>query len=697
VGQYLFDGLAAEANTLVIATPEHLDGISRHLLKAGVEVNALIKAGRYTTVNAVELLPKLLIDGVPSAMMFERHITSLVARLTAGGQKLCAFGELVALLCAEGKPDSAIQLEALWNALAERFSFDLLCGYPMKHFADASSSEPFLRVCQAHTHVLPTEHFVTGNQSSGEPLLTIAILQQKAAALETEVAARQRSDQSLRRREAEFTQLADATVVPLHWVDENGTILWANRAELSLLGYPIDEYVGRNLAEFHVDRKEADDILTLIRQRKDVQNHEARLRCRDGSIKTVLIDSIGVWRDDEYVHTHCFTRDITEQRSAELASRHLAAIVESSDDAILSKDLNGVITSWNRGAERIFGYTADETVGRPVTILIPPDRLREEVEILARLRRGERVDHFETLRRCKDGRLLNVSLTISPVLDSRGRIVGASKIARDITEKKRAEAALKIARDQLSRTNEELERRVHERTESLREAIAQLEEFSYTVSHDLRAPLRGMQVYSQALLEDHGPTLDAEARHCLKRIAENATRLDKMVMDVLTFSRISRADLRMERVHLDRLVREIIHHYPSMQPPQAIIDVAPLDDVWGHEPSLTQIISNLLSNAVKFVAPGVVPAIRIWTNATDASVRLFVRDNGIGIHPDRHNRLFRMFERLHPDLPYEGTGVGLAIVRKAAVRMGGEVGIESNPGAGTTFWVQLPAPKGTVE
>jgi PAS domain S-box-containing protein len=415
------------------------------------------------------------------------------------------------------------------------------------------------------------------------------------------------------------------------------------------------------------------------------------LRCKDGTLKTVLIDSSVRSEDGEFLHSQCCTRDITEQRCAEEACRHLAAIVEGSDDAILSKSLEGVITSWNNAAERIFGYTAAEVMGRLVTLLIPPDRLTEEIEILSRLRRGERVDHYETVRRCKDGRLLNVSLTISPIMDGKGRIVGASKIARNITEKKRAEAALKSARDQLARMNEELERRVDERTASLRDAIAQLEEFSYTVSHDLRAPLRGMQVYSQALLEEHGATLDTEAQHCLARISENASRLDKMVLDVLTFSRVSRAEVRMERVRLDILVRDLIQQYPAMLPPRAIIEVARLHDVHGHEPSVTQVVSNMLSNAVKFVAPDVTPMIKVWTENNRDGVCLLVRDNGIGIKPDRQSRLFKMFERVHPGLPYEGTGVGLAIVRKAALRMGGEAGVRSDGSNGSTFWVQLPA------
>src|SRR5258706_4868697 len=167
-----------------------------------------------------------------------------------------------------------------------------------------------------------------------------------------------------------------------------------------------------------------------------------------------------------------------DERDSE-GTRRLAAIVDSSDDAIVSKDLNGVIRSWNQGAERIFGYTAAEAIGRPITMLLPPERLDEEPNILDRIRRGERIDHYETVRLCKDGSFIDISLTVSPIKDSLDRVIGASKIARDITDRKRREAELREARLELARANAELERRVEERTAALCEVIGQTEEFSY--------------------------------------------------------------------------------------------------------------------------------------------------------------------------------------------------------------------------
>ncbi len=245
---------------------------------------------------------------------------------------------------------------------------------------------------------------------------------------------------ALRGSEAALRDLVETATIGLHWVGADGTILWANQAELDLVGYTREEYVGRNIAEFHADQSVINEILACLSRGDTLRDYPARLRHRDGSIRHVLINSSVLFEDGRFVHTRCFTRDVTALRKEQEASVLLGAIVDSSDDAIISKDLNGVVMSWNKGAERLFSYTAEEAIGKTVLeLLIPEDRQEEETDILSRLQRGERVDHFETIRRRKDGTLLDISLTISPVRDRQGRIIGASKIARDITERRRAE------------------------------------------------------------------------------------------------------------------------------------------------------------------------------------------------------------------------------------------------------------------
>jgi signal transduction histidine kinase len=200
-----------------------------------------------------------------------------------------------------------------------------------------------------------------------------------------------------------------------------------------------------------------------------------------------------------------------------------------------------------------------------------------------------------------------------------------------------------------------------------------------------------MRSYADIILQDHGWRLDAEARELLMRVVRNGTRMDRLIQDVLTYSRISRRELRLEPVSLDKLVREVVQQYPDMRPELADIEVeGPLPDVIAHEPSLTQVISNLLSNAVKFVPANERPRVRVGFDRRDAQARLWIADNGIGIKPEYQTRLFGMFERIHPERNYEGTGIGLAIVRKAVERMNGAVGVESDGVSGSTFWFELP-------
>ena len=267
---------------------------------------------------------------------------------------------------------------------------------------------------------------------------------------------RMRAEDARRRAEEELSDFFDNASVALHWAGPEGTILRANRRELEMLGYGADEYIGRHISEFHVDRKAAADILARMSRGEVIHNYQAQLRCKDGSVRDVSIASSVLWDNGRFVHTRCFTRDVTELKRADQASHLLASIIETSDDAIVSKDLDGIVTSWNRGAQRVFGYAAEEMIGKPILTLIPEGRHNEESEILERIRSGKRVDHYETVRRRKDGGLIDVSLAVSPIKDALGNIVGASKIARDITEHKQAE-----------KRHELLTREIHHRTQNL--------------------------------------------------------------------------------------------------------------------------------------------------------------------------------------------------------------------------------------
>ena len=236
-----------------------------------------------------------------------------------------------------------------------------------------------------------------------------------------------------------------------------------------------------------------------------------------------------------------------------------------------------------------------------------------------------------------------------------------------------------------------LEQRVQERTAKLQELVAELESFSYSVSHDLRAPLRIMASYAEIVLQEFGPSLVPEVRHYVERIARSAARMDALTQDVLAYTRLARGEISLEPVDLRATLDETIQQYPHLSAVREVIQTRePLAAVMAHRPSLVQLLSNLLGNAVKFARPGVPLRIEIATRARGGRVRISVRDNGVGIAADHQAKIFRIFERVAgQDVP--GTGIGLAIVKKAAERMGGTVGVVSKLGRGSEFWVELAA------
>jgi PAS domain S-box-containing protein len=351
----------------------------------------------------------------------------------------------------------------------------------------------------------------------------------------------------------------------------------------------------------------------------------------------------------------------------------LAALVEASDDAIIGKTPAGVVTSWNGGAHRIFGYAADEIVGQPISLLIPADREGEEPEILRRLSAGEGPQRFETVRRRKDGVDIHVSVTSSPVRDSAGRLIGVSKVARDITAKRRAEEAIRHARDEAENANRELEA------------------LSYSVAHDLRAPLRGMNGFAQILLDSHRDKLDAEAQDYLEEILLNAKKMAALIDSLLALSRLSRGGLRRESVDLSALVRASAAQLARTGEPRTV-DLVVQDGLKADlDPALARaLVDNLVGNAWKFTTK--VAAARIEFDADEEDgVRTFhLSDNGAGFDMAFANKLFAPFQRLHGTDEFPGSGVGLATVQRIVRRHGGRVWAEGAVGRGATFHFVLP-------
>ena len=308
------------------------------------------------------------------------------------------------------------------------------------------------------------------------------------------------------------------------------------------------------------------------------------MRCKDGSVRDVLINSSALLDErGEFVHSRCFTTDVTAQRQEELASQRLAAIVESSEDAIVAKDLRSIVTSWNKAAERMFGYTADEMIGQSITILIPPEHAEEESEILDRIKSGIRVEHFESIRLRKDGSTFPVSLTISPIRDRQGNVVGASKIARDITALKAAERALI-------------------------EADHRKDNFLATLAHELRNPLAPIRNAVYQLKLDTGlESRSASSRDVIDRQSRMMTRLIDDLLDVSRITR-NRLELKKQRTTLAEVIDAAAEtSRPLIESGKHALSIAlPTEPVYltADPTRLAQVFSNLLNNAAKFMKEG---------------------------------------------------------------------------------------------
>lgn len=360
---------------------------------------------------------------------------------------------------------------------------------------------------------------------------------------------------------------------------------------------------------------------------------------------------------------------ITEQNNVYTLQARLAAIVESSDDAIVSKDLQGVVQSWNQGAARIFGYCAEEMIGQPITRIIPHYLLDEEAHILEKLCRGERIDHYETERITKDGRIINISLTVSPIRDASGRIVGASKVARDITQQKQAEKALV-------------------------EADRRKTEFLAMLAHELRNPLDAIHNAVQLLHVTSGEDQQSRGRAIIERQTGKLTRLISALLDV---SRITQGkiQLRKQPVEASTVIAAAVETVqPLMTGRRHELRVSYTEEpLWltADPARLEQILVNLLTNAGKYTEPG--GCITVTARRDAATVIIKVRDNGIGMSPGTLSQAFELFSQNAPTLDRSdgGLGIGLTLVKRLTEMHGGSIEASSEgPGRGSEFTLRLP-------
>jgi PAS domain S-box-containing protein len=380
------------------------------------------------------------------------------------------------------------------------------------------------------------------------------------------------------------------------------------------------------------------------------------------------------------------------QRQLNAAKEKLEAETKRNLFFVLSIDLlavagfDGYLKQINPAWEKVLGFKEEELKGAAFTTFAHPQDRAATIQQLETLKQGTAITYFEHRFACRDGQYKWLGWTASPFAADQLIYI----FARDITERR-------LAEEKIHRLNRRLKARVAEVSAVNRE----LEAFTYSISHDLRAPLRSMQGFAQVVLADYGSLLPEPGRDCMGRIVESAAYMDQLLHDLLEYSRLNQAEFECSSVCLDSVLKEVLESlHSAIQEKEAQVDIQePLLGVKAHLPTLKQVLTNLFANALKFVAPETRPHVRFWTEPIESDshsgpnghVRLWIEDNGIGIEADQHEKIFGLFQRVYSTETYPGTGIGLAIVRKGAHRMGGQVGVESRAGDGSRFWLELPA------
>ena len=497
-------------------------------------------------------------------------------------------------------------------------------------------------------------------------------------------AGRRRAENALRAGEERFRTFLEFAADALMVHAEDGTVVDVNRQACEGLGYTRQELIGMKPADFDAGLDKT-GLRRVVEQvgAGDVVTIETQWRRKDGTVFPVEV------RGRQFPHGArwlgiSISRDITERKQAEERRAKLAAIVESSDDAIISKDLHGIITTWNTGAERIFGYAAREVIGQSVEILMPPDRVDEVRGILERIRSAERVDHFETVRRRKDGTLVDISLSVSPIIDGSGNVVGASKVARDISERKRAEerlrekdAALETARTELARVSR----------------VTTLGELTTSIAHEVAQPLAGMIASAAAStrwLAAEPPNL-AEARSALDNVTADGKRAREVIARIRALTK--RQAPRKERLDVNHEALEVLALTERELRGHDIVLRTQLDRtlprVVGDRVQLQQVLINLIMNAIEAMS-GVRDRPRELTIVSGQdgpkAVTVEVRDSGTGLGPKGAERVFEAFYTTKA----EGIGIGLSISRSIVEAHGGRLWASPNAPHGAVFRLSLP-------
>jgi PAS domain S-box-containing protein len=493
-----------------------------------------------------------------------------------------------------------------------------------------------------------------------------------------------------------YLDLYDFAPVGFFTFTRGGRIAEVNLTGAALLGAERQELLNRGFGHFvapenleqwerhlvSVYKSEEKQSCDLALKREDGATFHARLdsirldlptaRLPDGQEQAGLsAEQAGVSGGTPVVRTA--VSDITDRKRMDENIRLLATVVRNSNDAVTVQDFEGRIISWNRGAELMYGYSEDEAFQMTIWRLMPAGKRTEQEQLVRRLRTGETIHSFETQRLTKEGRLLDVWLTVTKLVDDAGTPVGIASTERDITERKRTEEALKKTIADMERSNKELE------------------QFAYVASHDLQEPLRMVESFTQLLAKRYKDKLDADANEFIGYAVDGANRMQKMINDLLSYSRVGTRGKPFEAVGCTAILNQALTNLRmAIEETGAMITQDPLPTVMGDESQLVQLFQNLIDNAIKFRREEEPPRIHISAEDRGNDWFFSIKDNGIGIDPQYNERIFIIFQRLHRREEHPGTGIGLTICKKIVERHGGRVWVDSQPGNGSTFYFTIP-------
>ncbi len=509
---------------------------------------------------------------------------------------------------------------------------------------------------------------------------------------------KRRMADALAASQSRYRRFVETTREGIWATDNNERTTFVNERLGEMLGYSPPELLGKPIEDLLLPEDRAGYRSRIKRRaRGELETYEQRFVRKDGSLLWALVSASPMLdHANEYGGAFAMLTDITDQKRMDSELREalarFEALIESTPlVAVQGMTRDGTVVLWNRANEVVYGISREQAIGRRVQdLLLDPGDVSDFEASLCRVwDTGQPTPPAEWRVRAADGQWRWVYSTLVPV-QSAGAVSCVYCMDVDITDRVEARAALVASEQKLMRLNTELERRVAERTRSLEQAVDDLDAFAYSVSHDLRAPLRAIAGFSRALEEDYKENLPDEARRYLQHIVDSVKRMDRLIHDLLDFSRCSRHAIEVRRLNMAEIVKMALADQDQEAIGRCQVVLGDLPDVYADQALMLQVFDNLISNAIKYSRTREHPRIEVSGQVEGDRVTYRVRDNGVGYDPRYADKLFGVFQRLHNESEFEGTGVGLAIVHRIIHRHGGSVGSESRPEQGATFWVTLP-------